>query len=365
MSDPADLSRAQQLLQLGRPAEAERLARAALGADPTSVDAIELLAQALSHQNREEEGAEVARRGLGLHPDSADLLLVLVDCLVDQVGMESSGRMRRRRGDTEIIGEARQVAERLVRTHPNWWVSHYAQARSLLAGNRPRILDALHCANRAISVAPHSADAHNLAGLCLDGLNQRDAARAAYQEALRLDPHHAMAMNNLATLDVGIFRLREAARGFGTAASLEPDEALPRQNLRMLTVRLAMRILIVAAVGAVALAITLAAGAPWWSRAFIGGALVGGTGWFVQVSRGYLPRGMALSWRTLVGALGWLERIWIGITVVALGGLVAMSFAPRELAIDAGLTMLVIGRALLIGAIAVGLLNAFRGLRRR
>lgn len=365
MNDPADLTRAAQLLELGRPAEAERLARAALGADPTSLDAAEILANALNHQDRAEEGAEVARRGLGQHPDSADLLLVLVDCLVDQVGMESSGRMRRKRGDADLVDEARQVAERLVRTHPNWWVSHYAQARSLLAGNRPRILDALHCANRAISVAPHSADAHNLAGLCLDGLNQADAARAAYQEALRLDPQHAMAMNNLATLDVGIFRLRDAARGFGTAASLEPDEELPRQNLRMLTIRLAARILIVAAVGAIALAVTLAAEAPWWSRFLVGAALLGGTGWFVQVSRGYLPRGMALSWRTLIGALGWIERIWIGITVVALCCLVAMSFAPREFAIDAGMAMLVIGRALLIGTIVAGLLNAFRGMRRR
>lgn len=363
--DDAERARAEQLLALHRPAEAERLARTALGRDPHSAAAMEVLSEALRHQDRYEEAVEVARAGLGQDPTSGALLLGLIDSLVELAGGESVGAGAPRRRGAPLVQEARDTADRLVHLEPNLWVSHYARARALLAGDRPRVRDALESAQRAVRVAPHSADAHNLVGVCLDSLTHHDAARAAYEEALRLDPHHAQAMNNLATLDVGFFRLRKAARGFRDAASLAPGEGMAQQNLRMLTMRLAIRILVVVLVGAGILAITLATGTPWWGRALLGACLIGGTGWLVVDSRDHLPRGMTLDWRVLTGAMGWRERIWLGITVFALACLVAMSFAPAGVAADAGMGLLVIGRGLLFGTIVVGLLSAFRGLRRR
>lgn len=365
MNDVPELVRAEQLLELGRAAEAEQLARTALGQDPSSGTGLELLARSLRQQDRNEEGAQVARAGLGHHPDSPDLQLALVDCLVDLVGGEASGRSRGRRGDAALVDEARATAVRLVRTEPHWWVSHYAHARALLAGDRPRVRDALLAAQHAVRLAPHAADAHNLLGICLDMLKQPEAARAAYQEALRLNPQHALAMNNLATLDVGFFRLRRAARGFRDAAALRPGETLPQQNLRTLTTRLAMRTLVVVLAGAGALAIALAAGAPWWARALLGTCLVAGAVWLVHHSRGYLPRGMTLTWRSLNDAIGWHERLWLAITSSALVCLVAMSFAPHHLAVEAGFAMLFIGRMLLIALIVGGVLGAISGLKRR
>ena len=283
--DDAEFARAEHLLDLHRPAEAERLARTALGRDPDSAAAMEVLAEALRHQDRNEEAAEVARAGLGQHPTSGPLLLRLIDSLVELTGGESVGGGTPRKRGAPLVQEARDAADRLVQLEPNLWVSHYAHARALLAGDRPRVRDALASAQRAVWVAPHSADAHNLVGVCLDSLTRHDAARVAYEEALRLDPQHAQAMNNLATLDVGFFRLRKAARGFRDAAALAPGEGMPQQNLRMLTMRLAIRILVVMLVGAGVLAITLVTGTPWWGRALLGACLLAGTAWLVRDSR--------------------------------------------------------------------------------
>ncbi|WP_235736210.1 tetratricopeptide repeat protein [Nocardioides alcanivorans] len=357
-----EIERADHLLDLGRAPEAEQLARTALANDPTSADAFVVLARALRRQDRHREAVTVARSGLVQDPESRQLLLELVDSLTDLASDSNRVRARLRR---VLAEEARECAWRLVTVEPNWWVSHYSMARALLAGDRPRVRDALARARIGVQLGPNEADTHNLVGLCLDNLNQHDAARASYQEALRLDPQHAMAMNNLATLDIGFFRLRNAAQGFGNAVALEPGEATLRENLRVLTTRLAMRLLAVSVVGALLLAILLGTEAPWWARALLGSGIVAGTGWFALRSRSYLPRGMTLSIGALNAAISWRERVWLMATVVALACLCAMAFAPRDIAIDAGMGMALIARMLLVAAIVAGLLRALTGLKRR
>ncbi|OYX29289.1 MAG: hypothetical protein B7Y99_13430 [Caulobacterales bacterium 32-69-10] len=94
------------------------------------------------------------------------------------------------------------------------------QAMTALAEGR--IGDALDLIGRAASADPQSADIHAVFGVILARVGDREAALAAYDQALSLDPRHAAALFNRAHLLAGIGRLDEAVRDHGQVVELNP-----------------------------------------------------------------------------------------------------------------------------------------------
>lgn len=345
----SDLSRAEQLIELNRAPEAEQIARRHLVEDPDSADALWVLARSLNQQERWSEATRAGRAALALEPEGTHLRMTLCTSLLEDAQVE----------------EAREVATGSVRIDPHDWRCRYSLAQALLGGRLPLVRDALDQANECVRLAPNSADAHNLAGLCLDRLGLNAEARTAYRKALELDPQHAMAINNLATLDIGFFRLRRASRGFSSALAIDPHEAVVQENLKILIWRLAYRLFLAIVGAALVIGILLAATELWLPRAVVGAVLIGLCGWLAQSSRQHLPRGISRSWRSLAGLLGFRGWCYAIIDGFALVCVCAMAFAPHAIALGFALALVVVLR--LVGLFVVGgaILGAVVSLFRR
>lgn len=85
-----------------------------------------------------------------------------------------------------------------------------------------RLADALATARRAVELCPTVVDAHLIQAEVHDALGHRAAARAAYQEVLRLEPDHALARHDLAVHDLRVHRAGAALRGLLDAGAMDP-----------------------------------------------------------------------------------------------------------------------------------------------
>ncbi len=341
-------SRAQQLLDLRRPAEAEAVVRVHLGQEPEDVDALVLLARALMDQDRHDEGGRVVRAALQLDPEHYSAVLTLVDVSTRE----------------DDVTAALGAADRALALHPDSWTSHYARARALLTGPRPRPAEALDCVNRGLRTAPHEPSLHNLAGVCLDAMMRPDEARTAFEEALRLDPQHVLAGANLAGLDAEGGRLRRGARRLTAALAEHPGEAVLHRLLPVVVTRFALRLLGVAAVAAVVLGIELGNRASWPVRALTGAALLVGVALVTRSFLRDLPRGPG-GWigRVARGSTGY-ARLALVLLALALPALAVLAFAPADVAAGTGITVLVLLRLSLLGAAVVWIVRAGLGLVR-
>jgi tetratricopeptide (TPR) repeat protein len=88
-------------------------------------------------------------------------------------------------------------------------------------------------ARRAVYFAPWSAEAHNTLGTLLQALGQRAKAKAAYEQALALDPSAAYAANNLCYIAFVDGRTSKAIELCRRAAALDPSLAAARRNLAL------------------------------------------------------------------------------------------------------------------------------------
>lgn len=315
----ADLDRADHLLDLHRPGEAEQILRRYLASDPGSARALQLLTRALLRQDRSEEAVATARQAVAQDPTAPDGLLMLAVSLLDVDGEAAA---------TEGV----QVAEQAVRRAPYLWVTHYTLGRALLRGRRPRVRDAYAAALEAVRLAPHEADPHNLVGMCLADLRQPKDARIAYEHALRLDPHHAHALNNLAVLDLGGGKLAGATGALSAALRLRPQEGLLHRNFGVLLSALYARCGLVTVAGLIVVGVMAAAGATWTSRAPVGVVAFAGVGVLAHRQSRHLPKDAhLLGWNSLRRAMS-VSPIATGLLALALIALALVAFAPLDLA---------------------------------
>jgi Flp pilus assembly protein TadD len=315
-----DLARAETLLELHRPTEAEQVVRDHLAAHPDSADALNLLCRTLNEQRRHAEAEDAIRAALTVAPDDADHVLQLASTL------SALGRQR----------SALEVAHRLLEMRPHDGWSHYILAEALLAGRRPQTHDAYRAAERACELIPWSADAHNLRGMCAANLGLRPQAEAAYLEALALDSQHAFAMNNLAALHLDGGKFKSAAKKFTAAAQNTPSERIIQHNLDVLVVKWAQWSFYVQLGVMLVLAVQLAADGPWWGRAFTGLAFVSALAWHTRRFNQTLPRGFTTG-LPLIGRISWSAKRIVIVSWVCTVALLVMSFAPFEAAVAVGL----------------------------
>jgi spermidine synthase len=129
-------------------------------------------------------------------------------------------------GDSERLAP---VADALARQFPTRPGTHYyAGARWFLAGRLP---EALVEAERTLELDAGHARAQNLAGAINARMGRSDAARAAFEAALRLNARDPATYQNLGLLELSAGNRAAAGRLFAEALSLDPTSDAARQGL--------------------------------------------------------------------------------------------------------------------------------------
>ncbi|MFV2214881.1 tetratricopeptide repeat protein [Actinomadura sp. LOL_016] len=205
MTTPAAaLERARMLLELRRPADAEREARAALAADPGHARAHLYLARALSHQGDADGALDAVNTYVAARPD-------------DWVGHAEAGSILAASGRArEALAAYRHALEhrpdepflhnRLAWTHYD--LGEWPPARA--------------AAEYALTLSPDDAEPHAILGLVLAECGEHDRARRHAERALAADPEQSVVhrAHGMVLLETG--RPRAAADAFREAVRLDP-----------------------------------------------------------------------------------------------------------------------------------------------
>jgi tetratricopeptide (TPR) repeat protein len=191
---------------------------------------------------------------------------------------------------------ALDAARESVRLMPTGWQSHVVEAGALVAMGTG-LGAALASANRAVDCAPNEAEAHFVRGLALASLGRGADARAAYEQALALDPQHSHARNNLGVLALRSRQFGSAADHFVSAVVVDPRNRLAARNIATVGQNLVRRLVRLVLFSLLALLVVTSATADsvrqslWWTCASAVTLLVI---WLVcRVTVRRLPSGMA------------------------------------------------------------------------
>lgn len=209
----ARLEDALALHQAGRLAEAERLYRQLLAADPGHFDALHFLGVAAYQQGRHGEAVDLISRAIAINASYAPAHSNLANAL------ESLGEVDR----------ALASYRRALELQPNF-ADALINLGALHAG-RGELDDARECYERALALDPNLALAHTNLGNVFNELGRLDEAAACHRRALLLDPRLAVAHSNLGNVLRNQGRLAEAAASYREAISLAPDFAEAHANL--------------------------------------------------------------------------------------------------------------------------------------
>lgn len=159
--------------------EAERCYRKVLAIDPGHVASLNNLADWLAQSGRHKEAAPLFRRALALRPDFIDAKYNFARMLLD-----------------EYPGDAARLLAEVVAARPTFIDAVRLHARALArSGEYEAALDVL---DQTVNCAPDSAELLNDLGLVRLETGRLEAAAAAFESAVALDPDHAYALYNLA-----------------------------------------------------------------------------------------------------------------------------------------------------------------------
>lgn len=214
---PDQLEQTEALVIRGQPIEAIHRLREALHFHPTNATVITGLARALVAADRAAAARELLASATAQWPEEVQLLTA---------GAETAALL-------DLPSEALELAERALSLAPKSAEAHVAQANALLAAGRDEAaLAALQAAARLTPGNP-SLQAQ-MGDLQWSNLQQPDAARDAYHHALRLDPIQPGVLFRLASLEIDCHRFAEAHRLLARFKDLRGDP----QALRHLEDRL-------------------------------------------------------------------------------------------------------------------------------
>lgn len=201
MQPNASLARAQDLLRRGAPAEAERLLRAVIAAQPGNADAMHLLGLARKQAGDAAGALELLKASASLAPRRPDFLGNLGNLL----------RSLGRGGEAEAAYRAALEVDRGFRA------ARLGLARLLLDLQRPGEAEAE--ADRLVARDPRDAEAWGALAAARGALERHADAEAAYRRALELRPDYAVARHNLGALLMRQQRAEEALRELDTAVA--------------------------------------------------------------------------------------------------------------------------------------------------
>jgi len=206
------MRRAVAVFQGGNLAEAERICKAILGAQPDHFDALHLFGVVEAQRGRFEEADRLLSRALRLNPRSAE-------------AYSSHGNVLRARGHFE---EALASYDRALAIQPD---------RAGVLNNRGGALsalmrhdEALASYDQALAIKHDFPEALNNRGGALKTLGRYQEALASYDQALALKPDSAEALYNRAGVLTAMNRHLEALAAYDRALALRPTFAEAHNN---------------------------------------------------------------------------------------------------------------------------------------
>jgi predicted O-linked N-acetylglucosamine transferase (SPINDLY family) len=240
-ADPRDFT-AQHLLgvihaQQGRNSEALAEIDAALALKPGDAEAHLNRANVLKGLGRDAEALDGYARALELKPDWPQALNNRGTVLQAQGRHEEAletydralalapnyGEALNNRGsvlqDLKRPAEALESYDRALRSAPNFPAALNNRGSALM--ELRRFGDALSCFDRALALRPGDVEITNNRGNALQGLARYDEALAAYDKALAIRPDHVSALNNRGGALQQLKRYEEALASFDKAGSPE------------------------------------------------------------------------------------------------------------------------------------------------
>ncbi|TDD12202.1 tetratricopeptide repeat protein [Nonomuraea deserti] len=210
-ADP--LERARTLLQLRRPADAERELRGVLARQPQYATAHAFLALALVQQGNAAEAVEESDEAVRLAPDHWSTHYVAAQV-----------HHRARRPAAALA--AATTALRLNPEHPPIW--EQLARTHMLVGQWPQMADA---AQRGLALDPEDSDLASLLSLARTQLGDAEPARAAAAHAVGLDPESATAHVAYGRAELAFGDPRRAAEAFREVLRLDPGYGHARDLL--------------------------------------------------------------------------------------------------------------------------------------
>ena len=176
------LQRVETLLELGRHAEAGRVASQVITTDPRNGRAWALKAQSLLGQSRYEQTLAAARAASTVAPEAE------YPHRLASVALSNLGR------NHEAAASAKAAIERA----PDHWATHYLYGQTLLSMDS--LDEAQASAERAVALAPKRAETHVGLGAVAAAQRRRDVAENSLRRALALDPSNTAAQTRLDAL---------------------------------------------------------------------------------------------------------------------------------------------------------------------
>lgn len=192
------------LHQRGQTAEAERVYRQLLGAQPDNVQVLRLLGVLYLQQSEWPRALAPLQAALRLDPAQPAALVNLA--LAQQ-------RLGQPTAALDCLDRALALAPELTEAHSN-------RADVLLDLRRPT--EALESAERALRWSPHLAVAHANRGRALLALGRANEALESQERALQIEPTSALALNHKGMALRQLGRLDEALAQFDQACKLSP-----------------------------------------------------------------------------------------------------------------------------------------------
>jgi len=198
--------------QAGRLAEAQRLYRQVLEAEPENADGLHLMGQLARQIGRPDLAIELISRAVAIG-DTVPRFHAGLGAALKEVGR---------------LDEAAAAYRKAVDLAPDDDESLHGLANVLqMAG---RLAEAVPVYRRALVLRPDAADVHNNLGNALIDLGQAEEAVAAYRRAIALAPEMAEAHNNLGTALRETGHAEEALACYDRAIALRPDYAQAFSN---------------------------------------------------------------------------------------------------------------------------------------
>lgn len=174
----------------------------------------DILGNALRHHQagRLAEAEKLYREVLGAQPRHPDTLHFL------GVALAAQGK----------FGEAVASYDRALAVRPNHPEAHYNRGLTLAAMGRRA--EAIASYDRAIALNPEMAEAHNNRGNELRAQGQLDQAIKSYQRTIAINPNLSETFNNLGIAYTDQGKLDEAVASFDRALALRPGFAEAHNN---------------------------------------------------------------------------------------------------------------------------------------
>lgn len=209
-------------------ARSEEFADAALAIDPNHVRALLVKAAVRIWNLRFGDAEQLLKRALARSPDDAQVLGLLVDVL--DVAAAQKRQFASALRSPDVVGSETRT-EGDYEIHTTWWrypsQDELAQADQLEREAEECLKLATEYLRRAVASRQGTAEGSEWAGVLAERLGDSPAARAAYEESVRLDPARASAWFHLADLCLALGDGAGALRARGEALNLIETTAAP------------------------------------------------------------------------------------------------------------------------------------------